>query len=346
MASVPPTALAGPLLGKVTAALKDRDRLPGRVVVAVSGGADSVALLRAVLALPAPAPNRVIVAHLNHQLRGVDSDGDEAFVACLAASLQRVHGDRVGLAIDRLAVARRAQDAHQNLEATARTVRYEWLAQVARTHNAAAVITGHTADDQAETVLHRLLRGTGIKGLRGIAPRRPLAAGVTLLRPFLTVTRAEVLAFLGMLGQDYREDASNAEERYTRNRLRHQLLPQLRQQYNPRIDEILGRLAYQADELFGLVEAQTVALLRTAELPRAGRSIILDRAAVATAAPYLIRELFRLIWQREGWPENAMGYADWKRLAALVRGTPPRLDLPGGVRAQLRERVVQVGPAL
>lgn len=346
MSSLPSTGLTGPLLDKVTAALDRGGRLPDRVVVAVSGGADSVALLRALLGLTTYTRAAVIIAHLNHQLRGVESDADEAFVARLADSLQRNHGDDVALVIERLPIARHAEDDHANLEATARAVRYEWLAQVARTHNAPAVVTGHTADDQAETVLHRLLRGTGIKGLRGIAPRRPLAAGVTLLRPLLTATRAEVVAFLGMLGQEYREDASNADERYTRNRLRHQLLPQLRQEYNPRIDELLGQLADQANEAFGLVEDQTAALLRTAELPRAGRSVILDRAAVAAAAPYLVGELFRLLWQREGWPQNAMGHADWKRLATLVRGALPRLDLPGNVRAQLRERVVQVGPAL
>ncbi len=129
-------------------------------VVAVSGGADSVALLRALHA--ANPPGGLVVAHLNHQLRGAESDGDEAFVRDLADRLRK------SFHVETLTI----QALGGNLEATARAVRYDWLARVAADTGAGWIATGHTADDQAETVLHRLVRGTGLTGLRGIAGRR------------------------------------------------------------------------------------------------------------------------------------------------------------------------------
>src|ERR1700722_13538830 len=132
------------------------------VVAAVSGGADSVALLHALIAvrdLASPFP--VILAHLNHQLRGVESDADEAFVAGLHGSLASGGAPTLMLRTGRIDVAAQARAAGANLEATARRVRYRWLAEVAREVGARWVATGHTVDDQAETVLHRLLRGAG-----------------------------------------------------------------------------------------------------------------------------------------------------------------------------------------
>src|SRR5829696_3493611 len=161
-----------------------RGSVPDPGVVAVSGGADSVALLRA-LADDPPVPG-LVVAHLNHRLRGAESDADAAFVAGLFPHLP--HRTE---AIDVAAAAE-----GDNLEDTARRVRYDFLARVAREARAGAgwVATAHTLDDQAETVLHRLIRGTGVRGLRGIAESRELIPGVRLLRPMLTVARVEVIA--------------------------------------------------------------------------------------------------------------------------------------------------------
>src|SRR5436189_3233901 len=127
----------------------------------------------------------------------------------------------------RIDVRSQARRERANLEAVGRRVRYDFLASVARETGAAWVATGHTADDQAETVLHRLLRGTGLKGLAGIPARRALAPGVDVVRPLLKVRRAEVLAFLQETGQRFRQDTSNVDPRFTRNRIRHELLPSL-----------------------------------------------------------------------------------------------------------------------
>ena len=151
-------------------------REPG--VVAVSGGPDSVALLRILLELHKSASmGALTVAHLNHQLRGKDSDADEDFVRCLATNL--------GLPFrsQRTNVAELARARGENLESIGRQTRYDWLTDIARREGACWVATGHTADDQAETVLHRLVRGTGLQGLGGIPPSRELAAGIELIRP-------------------------------------------------------------------------------------------------------------------------------------------------------------------
>jgi tRNA(Ile)-lysidine synthase len=330
------------LLDHVARFLATLPAASGPGVVAVSGGPDSVALLRALLVVRGDAP--VVVAHLNHQLRGPDSDADEAFVSALHARLV-AEGASLTLRSERIDVAARARREGDNLENLARRVRYGWLAAVARSAGADWVATGHTADDQAETVLHRLLRGTGLKGLAGISTRRELTSGVAVVRPLLRVLRSEVLAYLQSIGQDFCLDASNADLRFTRNRIRHELLPNLARHYNPAVAAVLCRLAEQAAEVQGREEAATAALLAAAELPRAGSMLVLDPARLGAAPRNWIREAFRLLWQREGWPLGGASFETWERAAAVALGEIPAVDLPGSVRVRRKGRVVQVAPA-
>ncbi len=169
------------------------------IVVAVSGGADSMALLRAALAARSEV-TPIVVAHMNHGLRGPESDRDAEFVRKQSQLLNLRH--EVGFLDVRLI----AQQKSANLEATVRTERYSWLTQIALKYSALWIATGHNADDQAETVLLRLLRGTGLQGLRGIAERRPLTNGISLVRPLLQTTCAEILAALEEIGQPWHED--------------------------------------------------------------------------------------------------------------------------------------------
>jgi tRNA(Ile)-lysidine synthase len=283
--------------------------LGGPGVVAASGGPDSTALL---LALVEAGAGPLTVGHVNHGLRGDESDGDEAFVRELAG--------RLGL---RCEVARLdPRPLGGNKQAAARRLRYDFLRTLG-----GWVATGHTLDDQAETVLHHLVRGTGLDGLRGIA-----AVG-RVMRPLLTVPRAEVLAYLTALGQPFRTDRSNADPGYTRNRIRAELLPLLRT-FNPKVTGALARLADQAAEVLGDRHERAAAELAAAELPRAGAVVVLaDRP--------LSRDAVRLLWRREGWPTDRMTHAHWRRLAALEPG-----DYPGGVRVRRAGRVAQVGPGL
>ncbi len=309
---------------------------PGPGVVAVSGGADSVALLRALHACSAP----LVVAHVNHRLRGADADADEALVRELCAALGvpfRVTGADVA-----------ALAAGGNLEATARRVRYEFFAAVAREVGAAWVATAHTADDQAETVLHRLVRGTGLQGLRGIAARRAAEnsgltppAGQEIVRPLLGVTRADVLAHLAALGQAYREDASNSDPRFTRNRIRHELLPLLRT-FNPDVVAALGHLAEHAADAHEVITAAALDLLARVERPRAGGTLVLDAAALAAAPRALVRAALRLVWERENWPAGDMTFDAWGRAVEVAARAAGACDFPGGVSVRHAGRVVQL----
>jgi tRNA(Ile)-lysidine synthase len=317
--------------------LQHLTRTAGNLVIAVSGGPDSVALARAAVLARGAGSGRLVLAHVNHCLRGAESDADEALVVELAAQLD------VELSRTRLDVAAEAECSGTNLEAAARRLRYDWLTQVTRARGIRYVATGHTADDQAETVLHRLLRGAGLQGLRGIAACRPLAADVELVRPMLGVTRSEVLAFLGALGQPFREDSSNRDLRHTRNRIRHELLPLLADRYNPAIRSLLCRLAAQADEAFQDEQAIALALLTAAERPRAGRQIVFDAECLVAANDRALRAMLRLVWEREGWPRDDMGFEAWERLAEQARGRGTATDFPGGVQASHKGRAFLLG---
>jgi tRNA(Ile)-lysidine synthase len=307
-------------------------------VVAVSGGPDSVALAHALVALRrAGGLGRLVLAHVNHRLRGADSDADERFVADLPAQWQP---PRVPCRVRRFDTAVEARG--QNLEAFARQQRYAWLAQLAREEGAAWVAAGHTADDQAETVLFRLLRGSGLDGLGGMAARRPLEPGVELIRPLLPVRRREVLVYLDAHRLPFRQDSSNLDRTFTRNRLRHELIPQIQAEYNPALVETLCRLAEQARDVQGEMRRLAEELLAAAELPRAGPMVVLRADVLAAASPHRVREMFRIIWRREGWPQSAMGFTEWQRLAELARGDATAWDLPGGIHARRAGHVVQV----
>ena len=206
------------------------------VIAAVSGGADSVALLDALARFQRSEgrPGSIIVAHLNHQLRGEESDEDEAFVRDLA--------DRLNLPVftERIAVAERAKAEKRNLEAMARGLRYEFLLRVAEARGANIVFTAHTLDDQAETILMRLIRGSGAEGLRGVHQVIVLNDGVELIRPLLGIMRAEVIGHCEHYELTFRSDSSNFLVNFTRNRVRLELLPML-ETFNPRVKESLAR---------------------------------------------------------------------------------------------------------
>jgi tRNA(Ile)-lysidine synthase len=309
-------------------------------VAAVSGGPDSVAMLRALMPV---APGPLVIAHLNHQLRGAESEEDEAFVRQLHCQLVASDPNPLQLQCHRLDV--RGAAGKDNLHKTARRLRYEWLTQVARDTGAAWVATGHTADDQAETLLHRLLRGTGLRGLAGIRRERDLAPGIKLVRPLLDIRRSDVLVFLEQLGQPFRQDSSNSNRKFMRSRLRHELLPLLASEYNPAVADVLCRLAQQAAEAQAFIETHAASLLASAELPRAGDTVVLDTRLLMSKSPMEVCEVLWLLWQREGWPLGEMGFEKWREIAEIIRGERPALDLPGGVYVRRTGHVVQVKKA-
>lgn len=308
---------------------------PGNVgvLLAVSGGADSVALLRAFHALTESNTEQHLVAHFNHGLRPPDSDKDELFVAELSESLG------LRFVVDRTDAKAMSSCSRDGLEATARRLRYEFFEDVANRHGCQFVATAHTADDQVETVLHRILRGTGIGGLAGIPPARPLGSTVQVIRPLLGFSRAEVLQYLDQLQQSYRHDASNDMLHFTRNRIRHELLPLLREAFNEQIDASVLRLSILAAEVQQVI-GQHVEQLQ----PRCIASLTENRAVLSCDSlrnepRYVVRELMISVWRSMSWPQQSMGFREWDLLADFAQLPIKQLDsrtrmFPGGITAQ------------
>lgn len=292
------------------------------LVAACSGGADSVALARALGALAPRHGWRIIVAHLDHGLRGRAGADDAVWVARQARAwgFQSTTG-RAGLA--------RVPRHGLSVEMVARRARYRFLVRAARACGAHAILTAHTADDQAETVLLKLCRGAGPAGLAGIPPDGR-QAGARVLRPLLALTRAEIVAYLTARGQAWREDASNADRRFLRNRVRHELLPALAAALNPRVRQALARAAAVMRE-----EQAWHATLAADACATAARDPERLPASLFCAAPVALRRRLLLTWLRAaGVPSARITAARLQALDALPSGG--RLALPGG-RAVRRE---------
>ncbi len=302
-----------------------------KIVVGVSGGADSTALADA-LARQHKGP--VAIAHLNHLLRGAESDEDAEFVKVFAS------GIGVEAIIERVDIAAIARGEGRNIEAVARDVRYSFLARAATASGSVFVTTGHTQDDQVETICMRVLRGTGPEGLRGIHLRRPLDDGVTLIRPLIEVTRAEVLEHCGVRDLRFRTDSSNLSRDLVRNRVRHELLPHLRS-FNPRLDEALLRMAAiigEDDELLNKQAGQVLEEARESDSRLSQRRLREEHPAIR-------RRVLRL-WLRAVRGDlrriDAVHLAAVERLLLSGEGGK-RVELPGGliVTRKLRTLVLE-----
>jgi tRNA(Ile)-lysidine synthase len=317
-------------------------RAGDRAAVAVSGGADSVALLRVLLELRIELGIVVSVAHFNHGLRGEASEADEAFVAELA----KQHD--LEFFSSRTDVRDHALTSKLSLEAAARDLRYRWLASLPESHNLNEVATGHTLDDQAETVLLKFLRGAGTRGLAGIYPEIASGAkaptsfqsaecgpesppnqnrahrqpGVRIIRPLLGMRREEVEKYLAALGQAWREDESNLDHRFARNRVRHELLPLLEREYNPNIRQVLS----DAAELSRAEEEYWQALVERELQDRmaAQRLRLMNLRALPLA---LQRRLLRRFVETVN---LALDFEHVEKLLRCALGESPKAELPGG----------------
>jgi tRNA(Ile)-lysidine synthase len=292
-------------------------------VVAVSGGSDSVGLLRVLGELKETLGLVLSVAHLDHGVRGEAARADARFVAELAESMD--------LEVD---LARWQPGRPGHFEADARRARYGWLTQVARARGAGVVAVGHTRDDQAETILHRILRGTGPRGLSGMAARRLLAKDprLILMRPLLQVSRREIREFLASIKQRFREDETNAALKGTRSRIRHDLLPKLSAEFNPAVSGALVRLGELSGSLARVVEREALVEARSATVTASDDTVVLKRGHVQSASRLMRVEILRCVWRRAGWPEASMSAQRWRRLAAWV-----------GKKEQIERRVIGAG---
>ena len=287
---------------------------PRRLLVAVSGGADSMALLCGLLQLRGELALSLHVAHLDHQLRGPASREDAEWLCGVCQQHD------VPLTIGRADVAQAASRAGTGIEETARNARYEFLERTACGTRCQVIALAHTADDQAETILHHILRGTGLAGLRGIPRERQLDSGIRLLRPLLDVDRSTVRDFLSQIQQDFREDASNQDDSFTRNRIRLSLLPLLTDEYNPQICQALLRLSRQAGEAQTAFDALAGSLLERTLESSSANECRLKWQPFQDVPRHLIRETLSLLWKRLSWPRQKMGFDQWDELAGILLG--------------------------
>ena len=327
---------------------------PGvRLAVGLSGGADSVALLRALAARSAELGLVLHAAHLHHGMRGAEADGDRDFARELAGGLGLpFHEARVDVAAEAEANAA-AGKAAETLEEAARRLRYGWFRQLMAAGEVDAVATAHTLDDQAETVLAKFLRGAWTEGLGGIHPVLEFAEG-RIVRPLLGTTRGEIEAYLGALGQGWREDETNRHLTFTRNRIRHELLPLL-EGWNPRLREHLAQMAGLARDEEAWWKAEVDRLAKQILLPGrpvrgGGRAagdgeLSMEAGRLAALAPAMQRRLLRHAAGQLGRPLDFAATEALRRLA-LNGHAGQRLELAKGFLAERthRELRLTMGP--
>lgn len=315
------------------------------VLVAVSGGADSMALLRAIAAAKqqVAGAGQLFVGHVDHSLRGAESAGDAEWLAQQCRQLQ------VPLFIEKANVGAVAAVRGDGMEEAARATRYEILTRMAETLGARLVALGHHRDDQVETILFRLLRGSGLRGLAGMPATRILSPSVAIVRPLLAVSRAEIKSYLQTLGQQWRDDATNSDaEIAMRNAIRCDILPLITQHFGPSATPALLRAAEQAGEAESLITALAADLLQSCH-PRLERNaarhvteLRLQVVPLASQPPLLASEALRLAWREASWPEQAMTRAWWRQLTHFAQSPEiaSPLNLPGDIRAVRPEPAV------
>jgi tRNA(Ile)-lysidine synthase len=300
------------------------------VVLGLSGGADSVALLliltRLLGRVREQASGFLVAAHFNHGLRGAESDQDESFCRDLASRLN----------------IRFETDHAETLcrdEATMSADRMGFLVQVAKRHGARYLTLAHSMDDNVETVLHHLMRGTGPAGLCGIGSPRNLDGDLVLVRPMLSVRRQAIRSALRAAGQSWREDSSNDNTDYRRNWIRHELIPQIQSQYPNAVDAI-DRAIQGQRSWRSTIDNLADQWIDDNQFKVAGPQF---RRFTGAAEPVLIAAMQRH-WTRSGWPRGAMTRDHWQRLAIVLESDCvsdtdsnageshlQRFQLPGGI---------------
>ena len=285
-------------------------------LIGVSGGRDSVALLQA---LVEHGHRRLIVCHLDHGLRA-ESAADAKFVRQLARRC------KLPVVVARENVAARAKRRKQSIETAAREARYAFFARAASEHDCPRLLLAHHADDQVETFLFNLLRGSGAAGLGGMAARSTRTIdGVALeiFRPLLGVWREEIDRYIAAHGLEYREDISNTDPRHTRNRIRHEILPDLERAFGREV----RRAVWRAAEIFRAEGEVHEALVppMTAELA----------APMLRALPLALQRRTLHAWLRgQGIPQ--VGFEEVERVRSLLEGARAKVNLPGGAHARRR----------
>jgi tRNA(Ile)-lysidine synthase len=333
---------------------------PGdRICVAISGGADSVALLLILHAARGSLGIGLSAVHVHHGLRGEEADADQRFVEdlCIAHDIP-LHLHQASVP-QRVSETRAAGDA-ETIEEAARNLRYDFFTTLLASGHADTILTAHTLDDQAETVLMKILRGAWTEGLSAIHPVVSLQKG-KILRPFLSTRRADIEAYLTQLNQPWRTDSTNVDTAYTRNKIRHELLPQLRT-YNPNLDQTLANMAELAREEESRWQSELTRILPQLLLPgkpvrgggravsttpgQSAVSIELDRLRALDPAlrRRVLRAAARQLSARLSFDETSrlLALCGFRADPTVAARTGTVLHLPSGLRADRSPRELRL----
>ncbi len=296
------------------------------ILLSVSGGSDSTALLYALKSIQSQNiyPLNLFCAHINHQLR-TDADSDEEFVVSQAQKL------KIPVITKRLNVEKFSHDNKLSIETAARQLRIENLIEIAKINNCNWIATGHQKNDNAETIIHRMLRGTGFRGLAGIWPMRKFNENVTFVRPLLCATREEIIQYLQQKNINWHEDYTNAEFIYTRNHIRHRLLPALQKQCKYSLFEQLTELSVKAGNLYKQIRIKADALWPEVSECNEDK-IILKREIVLSQLPSVQIELIRRALSGIGSGERELTAEHYEKILKLIKRaySGKTIQLPNG----------------
>jgi tRNA(Ile)-lysidine synthase len=303
---------------------REKSILPGeKILIACSGGPDSTALFYLLNNLSSSWKLKLRILHFNHSLRGRESDADAAFVKKMARHF------KIPCSMAKGRVQEKARKERLSLEEAARFERYDFFIRAAKKHKVKKVVLAHTLDDQAETVLMRLFQGTGLRGLCGIR-KKNVMKGVSFLRPLLEFEKAEILSFLKERKVRFREDKSNRQTSFLRNRIRLKFLPWLKKDVNPRIVQALARIpAIACEEVELLSEMEEDAWKRVFK-SRQKRAVEMDRSAfLSCSAPLQFRILDRALKCLD--LKSGVNFDAWQRIRGHLSQKNYRCSLPKSI---------------
>ncbi len=305
--------------------------------VAVSGGCDSTVLLHLLLDLVPSWKLKLAVLHINHQLRGTASDQDEAFVRTLAKK------NKIPFFTTKVPVKEVAREQKMSLEEAARTVRYEFFERMVKTKEAQKLVLAHTLDDQAETVLMRIMNGTGLQGLQAIRPKRKLG-GAYLIRPLIEVSRLEIRAFAKENHIKFREDKSNRSLRFVRNKIRLKLIPFMEKAFNPQVKKALARLPHLLDVDLSFLDETAETFYRKLAVEEGGKQISFLKQPFFQLKPSIQYRLISTALQKLGNAE--LDFDHWNQFLGLLI-TKPRFNFqfPKGLIAAVLPDRLKIKPA-
>lgn len=304
------------------------------VVIGVSGGPDSVALLHMLFKIAPHFSLRLGVAHLNHCLRQNDSDNDAEFVESLAATFD------LPCYVQKRDIRRYQREKKLSLEDAARHVRYEFLDHIANTYQYNKIALGHHADDNAELVLMNLFRGTGTLGLSGIPPKRD----EKIIRPMIRLKRADIIKFLDQNRLKYVFDRTNADTRHLRNRVRHDLIPVLKKAYNPKISDTLNRLSSIIRSEEEWIEDMVQPFFEKAVLRVRQNQIELSVPVLNGYHKALQRRVIRLALSKAKGDLRRIGFANIDSVIDLLvkKSAFGKIDLPAGLRIRREQDTIHI----